>query len=174
MQKKASLLSWRTMTDNLKQDVEMEVWRRKLAVLQEEQIQREKLLNEKIEEIGHLNVELRATSESNYQMALKLLDYQTKVSSVELQLRKFQVKRIYKLYPNVDAEIVLTKNPANSMYSLDVVERGRHYSRPLKQAQLVSGMENRFTVTYADGTFDTFESELYNEIVATIQEIMSD
>lgn len=39
-------------------------------------------------------------------MALKLLDYKTKISSTELQLRRFPVKRIYKLYPNADVEVI--------------------------------------------------------------------
>ncbi len=39
-------------------------------------------------------------------MALKLLDYKTKVSNVELQLRKFPVKKIYKFYANADVEVI--------------------------------------------------------------------
>lgn len=39
-------------------------------------------------------------------MALKLIDYKTKVSSVQLQLRKFTgIKKVYRFYSNVDVEV---------------------------------------------------------------------
>lgn len=103
----------------------------------------------RMEEITFLRNQLKDKDESNYKMALKLIDYQTKVSNVELQLRKFTVKKIYKLYPNVDVEIILTKNPANGVISLDVVERGRHTSKVLKSVQVVQGFPNRFSAIYA-------------------------
>jgi len=106
-------------------------------------------------------------------MALKLLDYKSKVSSVELQLRKWPVKKIHKLYPNVDVEIVLTKNPSNGVLSIDVLDRGKHNPRPLKGIELAIGMENRFNIIYKDGGIDTFESESTAEIVENITEVLS-
>jgi len=169
--KKASLISWRTMNDKLKQDVEMEVWRRKFKVLQEEQAERDKILAQKDEEIQLLKNELNSKSEANYKMALKLLDYQTKVSNVELQLRRYSVKRIYKFYPNVDVEIILTKNPGNGTFSVDIVEKGRHFQRSLKTIQMVSGVEHRFTITYGDFSVDTFENENASDIVDSMNEV---
>lgn len=40
-------------------------------------------------------------------MGLKLLDYKTKVSNIEIQLRKFPVKKIYKFYGSIDVEVLL-------------------------------------------------------------------
>jgi len=172
--KKASLISWRTMNDKVKQDIEMEVWRRKFAILQEEQAERERILSKKEEEINKLSHDLLAKNESNYKMALKLLDYQTKVSNLELQLRKFQVKRIYKFYPNSDVELILTKNPATGVLSIDIVEKGKHTQKPLKMAQLTStsDTQNRFIITYLDGGTDSFESEMAIDIVNSINEVV--
>lgn len=100
-------------------------------------------------------------------MALKLLDYKTKISSTELQLRRFPVKRIYKLYPNADVEVIkiliqnfiwlnilfffklsLTKNPSNGVFSVNVLEKGKRTSRLFKSIQSVKEIENRFNVYY--------------------------
>jgi len=105
-------------------------------------------------------------------MALKLLDYKSKVSSVELQLRRWPVKKIHKLYPNVDVEIVLTKNPSNGMISIDVLDKGKHNLKPLKGADLVPNVDNRFTITYKEGSLDMFESENTPDIVGSINEVL--
>jgi len=170
--KKASLMSWRTMNDKLKQEVEMEVWRRKFQVLQDEKQEQSIELNQKNEEINQLKNQLKSKEESNHKMALKLIDYQTKVSNVELQLRKFTVKRIYKLYPNIDVEIVLTKNPSNGVISLDVIERGRHTAKSLRSVQTIPSVANRFMITYQDASVDTFESDMSEDIVESINEVL--
>jgi len=58
--KKISLLNWRTTNEKLKQDVEMEVWRRKFNELQQQQIEREDLLKKKDQEIQFLRSELQS------------------------------------------------------------------------------------------------------------------
>jgi len=173
--KKSSLLGWRTMNEKLKQDVEMEVWRRKFKVLQDEQNEREKQLAQKSKEIETLKNEVQAKVEDNYKLGLKLLDFQSKMSSVELQLRKFPVRKIYKFYANVDVEIVLTKNPSNGLLGLDVVEKGKHFLRPLKSvASLSLASDNRFIIAYTDGPTETFESEVSKDIVQSIQELLTE
>jgi len=167
--KEASLLSWRTMNDKLKQDVELEVWRRKFKAIEEEQGEREALFQEKEKTIELLKNELESKNDSNYKMGLKLLDYKTKMSTVELQLRKFSVKKINKMFPNADVTITLTKNPANGVLSLDVNYQGKHTTRPLKSIELCP--ENRFNIYYKDGSIDTFESSRSEEIVESLKEI---
>jgi len=137
--KVASLIRWRTTNEKLKQDVEIEVWRRKYLELQQQQLERDELIKKKDEDIQFLRSELEIKNDENYKMALKLLDYKSKVSSVELQLRKWPVKKIHKLYSNVDVEIVLTKNPSNGVLSIDVLDRGKHNPRPLKAVEGVPG-----------------------------------
>jgi len=172
--KNISLLKWKIMNEKLKQDVEMEVWRRKFHGLKEEQDTREGIIKKRDEEIEYLKNELISKNEANYKMALKLLDFQSKMSNLEIQLRKFPVKKIYKFYANVDVEIVLTKNPSNGMLSLDVIEKGKHFARPLKSIQITPPLEtqeiNRFTITYTDNTVDTFESLIASDIVKSIAE----
>jgi len=71
----------------------------------------------------------------------------------------------------VDVEIILTKNPGNGTFSVDIVEKGRHFQRSLKTIQMVSGVEHRFTITYGDFSVDTFENENASDIVDSMNEV---
>jgi len=170
--KRCSLLAWKNSEEKLNQEVELELWKKKYSVLQQEQEQANQILSRKDWEIEQLKSALMAKNEANYKMALKLLDYKTKVNTVQLQLRKYSVKKIYKFYANADVEITLLKNPANGVLSIDVAERGKHLDRAVKSIQRINGMENRFIIYYTDGAYDTFESVICHDIVDSINEFL--
>jgi len=153
--------------------VDVDIWKRKFLALDQKLKTNLAQLEEKEAQVDFLKKELEAKNESNYKMALKLLDYKAKISSTELQLRKFPVKRIYKLYPKVDVELALTKNPSNGTLGINILEKGKRTSRPFKSIQLAKDIENRFYVYYADGGYDTFESNMSQDIVNSFQEVVS-
>eukprot|EP01117_Protostelium_nocturnum_P012268 TRINITY_DN4513_c0_g1_i3.p2 TRINITY_DN4513_c0_g1~~TRINITY_DN4513_c0_g1_i3.p2 ORF type:complete len:483 (-),score=190.70 TRINITY_DN4513_c0_g1_i3:1751-3199(-) len=146
--KRTSLLYWRTMNDKLKLDVDMESIKKKQFNLQQELMYKEQLLYDKEKLIQTITTEMVSKNDLNYKMATKLIDLQTKISNVEIQLRKFPVKKVYRLYSNADVEITLLKNPSNGLLSIDVFESGKHLSRPVKSIQSAKGIENRFYIYY--------------------------
>ncbi|PRP82794.1 erythrocyte binding protein [Planoprotostelium fungivorum] len=169
--KKTSILYWKTMNEKLKQDIDLEAQRKRQQALQQEIEYKDSLLEEKEREMKTMVADVTSKSESNYKMAMKLLNLQTKISNVEIQLRRFPVKKVYRLYSNADVELTLLKNPSNGTLSIDVFESGRHTNRPLKSIQGIPGSENRFLIYYMDGACDTFESDMSTDIVRAIREI---
>jgi hypothetical protein len=97
----------------------MEVLRRKNKMLQEELSIKDKTLEHKYasktidhqltllrdEEVKQLKHQIHERNEENYKMAVKLLDFQSRVASVDLQLRKYTVKKVYKVWSPADVDV---------------------------------------------------------------------
>jgi hypothetical protein len=75
-------------------------------------------------------------------------------------------------HTDFEMKIVLTKNPASGVLSIDTIERGKHNLRPIKSTQAVEGIDNRFTITFGDGSVDTFESPNAMDIIESINEVI--
>jgi hypothetical protein len=165
-----------TMNEKLQQDVEMEVWRRKISALQGQIEDQRRAIEAGEGEVKRLAGELQAKNDQNYKMGVKLLELNSKVCNVELQLRKIAVRKINRLMPNSPAELTITKNPANKALGMDVCEKGvKHSGHTLKSVQMSQGSTTRFTITYGDGSYDTFEhDQMAADIVRDIKEMLDE
>jgi hypothetical protein len=56
-------------------------------------------------EIKGLKEKLDSKMEEGVKLTAKLMDYKTKMSNIELQLRRFSVKKIYRFYANTEVEV---------------------------------------------------------------------
>ena len=82
----------------------MEVATRRVAAAAEEAEMLRTVLASRDEELARLHSSLVEKNRTTEQMATKLLDYKTRVDTMEIQLRKYFVKKINRFMPNSDAQ----------------------------------------------------------------------
>lgn len=102
------------------QDVELQMMRMKMSAIDKQQDDVHKLIQQQYwrmikfadsyreEEIDVLHKRVIARTEENIKMAEKLMNYKSKVSTVEIQLRRYTVKKIYKImyWTFIDVEVM--------------------------------------------------------------------
>eukprot|EP00033_Pygsuia_biforma_P004898 GCRY01005370.1.p1 GENE.GCRY01005370.1~~GCRY01005370.1.p1 ORF type:complete len:237 (+),score=78.93 GCRY01005370.1:716-1426(+) len=111
-------------------------------------------------------------------MAAKLLEYKAKINTLSLQLRKWRVTKVNRFMPNVDAVMLLTKDPASGLLFFHVNSGVGDHMRQLDEiADVQTGPDNspRFAVLYTDEKIEVFDAGSVlkrNEIVDNLQEFM--
>ena len=89
--------------------IEAELHRREADQLNQKQARDELMLQDLQAQIETLHRELTQKGYELDRMASKLLDYKARIDGVELQLRKYSIKKVNSFFPNRDVDLVVTK-----------------------------------------------------------------
>lgn len=132
-------------------------------------------LEKKEQEIDRLKFQLGEQKQESERLAFKLMELKSQLDCLQLQLRRFSVKKIGKLLPKSDAEIILSKNPSNGLLMIDVVVNGKHHIHLLSsivQVQPDQKEPKRLYIDFTNEETEAFESEERDELLESIRDFM--
>eukprot|EP01130_Rhizamoeba_saxonica_P004054 TRINITY_DN1673_c0_g1_i1.p1 TRINITY_DN1673_c0_g1~~TRINITY_DN1673_c0_g1_i1.p1 ORF type:complete len:400 (+),score=90.70 TRINITY_DN1673_c0_g1_i1:31-1230(+) len=121
-------------------------------------------------DIEQLTEELASKEETIDKMASKLVKFKSRIEEMESDLLRFYVKKVYKFYPDAEAQIIIRQVPNGQIY-MDVVVSGKRTSYPIESIEKITPVSrSRFTVTYRDNSSDTFYSMVRDDLIVSINE----
>ena len=96
--------------------IDAELHRRQTDQNQQKQARDDQALQDLQSQIESLHRDLSQKEYELSRMAAKLLDYKQRIDGVELQLRKYSIKKVNSFFPNRDVDLIVTKVCANSFF----------------------------------------------------------
>ncbi|MDP2437586.1 MAG: hypothetical protein Q8P67_17725, partial [archaeon] len=96
--------------------IDAELHRRQTDQNQQKQARDDQTLQDLQSQIESLHRDLSQKEYELSRMAAKLLDYKQRIDGVELQLRKYSIKKVNSFFPNRDVDMIVTKVCASSFF----------------------------------------------------------
>lgn len=122
-----------------KEIIETRIWQQRHSDICLKMEEQKKEVEQRDKEIEDLKIKLENQSFVAESMAKKLLNLKSQLDSINLVMRKFSAKKIQKLLPKIDVEIVLQKNPSTGEFNLDVnLGSGKHETLSLAHIRNVT------------------------------------
>lgn len=116
-----------TQEEKRKEVIETRLWQQRHSDILLKLDEQKKQVEQRDREIEELKIKLDLKNQVADSMAQKLLDLKSQLDSINLVMRKFSAKKIQKLLPKVDVEIILQKNPSTGEFNLFVnLGSGKH------------------------------------------------
>jgi hypothetical protein len=113
---------------------------------------RRSIFSSREKELIALRKEVEEKDSTVFKMAQKLIDLKSKLNSMTHILCKYYAKRIYRIYPSVDASIVVMHDGTTGQRSLHTVLSGKatvHAIEEVYSLEASASSETRMTITYA-------------------------
>lgn len=126
------------------------------------------------ERVAKLENQVKEKTTTIDAMAHKLIDLKNKAKKATLYLCKYSVKRVYRFYSNQDAVLYVMKEreETGGSRTLTIDTGGKitdHMAETVLSVLNVPGSTSRFTISYKNGSSDTFETPLRDEVVNGVQ-----
>lgn len=163
--------------DKRKEVIETKLWQQRHQESLKNIEELQKKMDGKDKEIEDLKIALDKKTFDADSMAQKLIQLKEQMDLIHLVMKKFRVKKINKLLPKSDGEIILQKNPSTGAFMLDMVTASgtKHDLRLLQDISDIFADETNpllFTIEMNSGQQLMFESEDRMEAIASIKEFI--
>lgn len=156
----------RLTQQNSDQSLAIQIAKMRVEETEKSTSEREKLLADSLSRIRSLEAEVLGKKESCDTMATTLLGLKTKLANTQMQLRRFPLKKIHRILPPCDAQLMIQKNPLSGALTVVVAAyRRQHvYDAIHVSDAVVDSKMQRCTLQYDNKEPDVFEGSDVEEV----------
>jgi hypothetical protein len=163
------------LEEKLQMEVELELWKRKYFKAEDQLKILQQIVRDRDDEIERLSKQLEEKESTITKLASKLISLKQQLDSIEITLCKYVVKKLHKVFSNIDAHLLIVQQHGTGEIRLDIIANGRRVSHPFSQIQNINSSSKndcRFSITYKDGQTDIFESPTRDDILKQLYEYL--
>jgi len=133
-------------------------------------------ISERDEKIKKLEVSVAEKEETMSKMARVLMKLKGRLATIEVEVAKFVVDKVYQFYPNSTGHLLVIQNPQSKSVHFDLIVNGKRHVYPVEDIVSVATSKadkSKFTLNMKDGSVETFSSKVRDEVVKELYEFIA-